>query len=447
MSDTPTRDTMANTPMHYKQVIVVVLCCIINMADGYDVLSLALAAPEITRLWDVSPQMLGLTFSANSVGLVIGAFFVAPVADLLGRRAVILSALTVITVVHWLSGIAPSIWIILVLRLFMGIGLGTLVVSLNVMVSEYSNERWRNLLIALLHTGFSVGMAVSGIVAALMLETLGWRYIFFTGGAINMVVLFASFFLLLESPEYLTQQQPKEALARINRILTKIKKPVLSALPPKPEGGKQTVKVGALLTPALRRQTILIWIASFAYALVGYFLMNWKPQVLVNAGLSPTQASYVGIINGICGTVGHISIGYLSRWFSEVKLTAFYFAMLTVMLIVFGTITPEPVLLLGTSGIITLFTVGAYTGIFLVSIKFYETDLRSTGVGFVVGWGRVGSIIGPMLGGLLVGAGLDRSYVFAVFASISVVPVITMLMAAGGRLAPGRRSAEPVTSH
>ena len=109
--------------------------------------------------------------------------------------------------------------------------------------------------------------------------------------------------------------------------------------------------------------------------------------------------------------------------------------MLVVTLVVFGTIPASPVLLLGTSGMLNLFTVGAYTGLFLVAIKFYSTDMRNAGVGFVVGWGRAGAIIGPMLGGLLIGAESRSETTFAVFASIAVVPVHDHV--------PGRAGCEP----
>jgi MFS family permease len=119
--------------------------------------------------------------------------------------------------------------------------------------------------------------------------------------------------------------------------------------------------------------------------------------------------------------------------------------MVVVMLVVFGTVPASPVVLLGASGVLGLFTVGAYTGLFLVAIKYYSTEMRTTGVGFVVGWGRVGAIIGPMLGGLLIGASFDRSMTFAVFASIAVIPVMSMFLAAGSTLTPAP-SARPVTS-
>lgn len=445
MNDNPVRALIARSPMHLRQYILVVLCCLINMADGYDVLSLALAAPTLTKEWGVAPQMLGIAFSATSVGLVLGAVLVAPIADRVGRRSVVLAALVIITIAHWCLAVSNSIWMVAALRLGMGIGLGTLVVSLNVMVAEFSNDRMRNVLLGVLHTGFSLGMAVSGATAALLLEPFGWRYIFVGGGVLNILVLMFALVFLLESPEYLTTRQPRNALERVNAILEKLKQPHLPALPPMQTGKRQRVTFVALLAPEFRRTTILIWIASLTYAVVGYFLMNWKPQILVNAGLTPTQASYVGIVNGAFGTLGHLSIGLLSRWIEETRLTAIYFAMLVVMLVVFGTVPASPMVLLGASGVLGLFTVGAYTGLFLVAIKYYSTEMRSTGVGFVVGWGRVGAIIGPMLGGLLIGASFDRSMTFAVFASIAVIPVMTMFLAAGSTFT-SEPSARAVTS-
>jgi MFS family permease len=445
MNDNPVRALIASSPMHIRQYILVVLCCFINMADGYDVLSLALAAPTLTKEWGVAPQMLGIAFSSTSVGLVLGAFLVGPIADRLGRRSVVLAALVIITIAHWCLAASNSIWMVAALRFGMGIGLGTLVVSLNVMVAEFSNERMRNVLLGVLHTGFSLGMAVSGATAALLLEPFGWRYIFVGGGVLNILVLMFAIVFLLESPEYLTTRQPRNALARVNAILEKLKRPPLQALPPMQTSKRATITFASLLAPEVRRTTILIWIASLTYAVVGYFLMNWKPQILVNAGLTPTQASYVGIVNGVFGVIGHLSIGLLSRWIEETKLTAIYFAMLVVMLVVFGTAPASPVVLLGASGVLGLFTVGAYTGLFLVAIKYYSFQMRTTGVGFVVGWSRVGAIIGPMLGGLLVGASFDRSMTFAVFASIAVIPVMSMFLAAGTTLTP-ESPARPATS-
>ena len=421
--------------MHIRQIVLVVLCCLINMADGYDVASLGLAAPVLTKDWGVSPQRLGIAFSATSMGLMLGAMFVAPLADRLGRRAVMLAALVDITIVHWASAVSSSIWVIAILRFCMGLGLGTLLVNLNVMVAEFANDRWRNLLLAILHTGFSLGTAASGAVAVFLLEPFGWRSLFIAGGIMNLAVLMIAIICLLESPEYLTTRQPRDALARVNRLLGLLKHAPLQALPPMQNEGRPKISVAALLAPQMRQATVLLWIASFTFAIVGYFLLNWKPQILVNSGMTPTQASYVGIVNGAFGVLGHLSIAFLSKRIEETRLTAIYFAMIVVTLVIFGTVPASPVLLLATAGVLNLFTVGTYTGLFLVAIKFYSTEMRNGGVGFMVGWSRAGAIVGPMLGGLLIGAQFSREMTFAVFAVIAVIPVVAMFQAARQRAA------------
>src|SRR5262245_46274209 len=121
MNENPVRALIASSPMHIRQFILVVLCCLINKADGYDVLSLALAAPQLAKEWGVSPQRLGIAFSATSIGLVLGAMLVAPLADRLGRRTVVLAALVDITIVHWCSSVADSIGVMTFLRLAMGL--------------------------------------------------------------------------------------------------------------------------------------------------------------------------------------------------------------------------------------------------------------------------------------------------------------------------------------
>lgn len=421
---------LARSPMHVRQFLAVALCCLINMADGYDVLSLALAAPQLTREWGVAPAALGIAFSAASLGLVLGALLIAPLADHVGRRPVILAALTIVTLTHCCLAAASSIWEVAVLRLAMGAGLGALSVNLNVLVAEFSNDRWRNVLLAVLHCGLSLGAAVGGATAVMLLEPHGWRSIFVAGAVLNLLVLLIALFVLMESPAYLISRQPRNALARINAILASLQHPPLKFLPRLQAGTRTNIGVAALLASNGRRATVLIGITSFAYAVVGYFLLNWKPHVVVNAGLTPTQASYVGVVAGVFGILGHLSIGLLSRWVEEARLTAIYFTLLAVTLVVFGAIPSNAVLLLGISGVLTLFSVGAYTGLFLVAIKSYSAEMRSAGVGFLVGWSRAGAIIGPMLGGMLIGAELGRGMTFTVFATIAVVPVMTMFLVA-----------------
>lgn len=420
-------ETIANSPMRMRQYVMVALCCIINVIDGYDVVSLSYAAPVLMKEWGTPSAMLGLVFSAASLGLAAGAFLLAPLSDKYGRRPMMLAALIGITISHALSSISFSIYELMALRFVMGLGLGLLVVSLNVMVSEYSSEKHRSVLLAVLHSGFTVGMMIGGLLAALVLEPFGWRAIFTAGTVINILLLTLLFFFMWESPNFLVNRQPANALQRINRILTGLGHAPIDSLPEKPAAVRRGANLAALLAPESRAMNLLFWLASLSYAVIGYFLLNWKPKVLVDAGLTPTEAGFLGASVGVMGVIGHLAMGWLARKGGARGLTALFFALLGVTLIVFGNVKGFAPLVASVA-MLQFFTVGAYTGLFLTAVTLYPPEGRNLGIGFMVGFGRVGAIIGPFLGGLLLGGDIGRSSTFAVFAVISIIPVIAMIM-------------------
>lgn len=416
--------------MSIYQYAVIALCCIANIADGFDVVSLALAAPVLTGEWGIAPEVLGALFSASAVGLTIGAFLVAPMADKIGRRPIMLGAMGTLAVSVMATAFSTTVPHILVLRFITGIGLGTLVVCLNTCIAEFASDKARNLSLAIMHTGFTIGMMIGGGIAALLLETAGWRSIFIAAGIINTVTFILSLFLLAESPHFLMTRRKEGDLARLNKIHARMKMPLMTAFPPAIKESKAKESTfNALLGPGVRKLTILIWITAITYAIVGYFQLNWKPTILANAGLSPSLAAAAVIITGAFGTLGHLSIGLFARRVGESRITAIFFAMAAVSLTIFGVQPPNPIGLLTMAGVVTFFVVGAYTGLFLVAVIIYPPNVKNAGVGFIVGFGRVGAVIGPMIGGFLLGIGLDRMGTYFAFSAIAVIPAITMFWA------------------
>ncbi len=206
---------------------------------------------------------------------------------------------------------------------------------------------------------------------------------------------------------------------------------------PSADGDRTRFALRDLLEPAMRTETLLVWVTAFAYAIVGYFLMSWKPTILANAGLSPSMAAASVTIGSAFGIAGHLSMGLFARRTGEGRLTAVYFLLATISLFAFGTAPGNPIALILLAGVTNFFVVGAYTGLFLVAVEMYPPERQNTGLGFIVGFVRVGAAVGPILGGFLLSAGLSRMDTYFVFTAIAAVPAVTMYLAA--RLTARRR--------
>ncbi|MBT2187315.1 MFS transporter [Sphingobium nicotianae] len=420
------------------QYALVALCCICNLADGFDVSSLSLIAPVLSEDWGIDPAVLGVIFTATSVGLALGAFFIAPLADRFGRRRVMLCAIGSLAVTMMLSGAATNISQLLILRTVTGLALGTLVVCLNTTVAEFATPAARNVSMAVVHVGFSLGMATASAVTILVLDWQGWRGVFVAAGLLNGVTFLISLLLLGESPQFLIKRRGPADLAQYNRLQRRMGLPDVAALP-QPVVHETVARPGfrSMLEPAMRSETLLAWTTALTYSIVGYFLMSWKPTILHNAGLSPKLAAASVMISSAFGIAGHLGMGLFAKRFGERRLTALFFLLAAVCLIIFGIQPPDPVPLLLMAGLTNFFVVGAYTGLFLVAVVMYPPASANTGLGFIVGFVRVGAAVGPMLGGFLLSAGFGRMDTYVVFSAIAIVPALTMFLAA--RLAARRR--------
>ena len=193
------RTVIDDSPVTGVQILVIGLCFFLNMLDGMDVLAIAFAAPMIADNWSVSPQALGIVFSAALVGMAIGAVFISPYADVIGRRNMILISLVVISIGMIATASAETVLQLVILRLISGLGIGAMLASLTSMVAEYAPERHRDLSIVFLHAGYPVGAVITGFIAAYLLPEYGWQPLFVVAGIISLVSIPLIWFLLPES--------------------------------------------------------------------------------------------------------------------------------------------------------------------------------------------------------------------------------------------------------
>ncbi|MCR6645409.1 MAG: MFS transporter [Terricaulis sp.] len=430
-----------DSPLTLWQIAIVSLCVFVNICDGLDTTSIAYAAPSLLRDWNIPAQTFGLVLSAGALGLMIGAIVIAPMADKVGRRAVILASVTTCAICMFGLAMSQNLPQLLVLRLIIGVAVGALVPSLSIMVVEFSNERRGNLFLSLVHIGFAAGAILGAAIGAALVETHGWRSIFFVAGLVTSIAALLCHLFMPESLTFLMTRQPVGALGRVNKLRLRFGESALSELPPRPPAKPRQRGIAlSILTPLFLRATLLLWVASFARYFISYFLTGWKPQVLVLAGFTNQAAIAVGMATSAAAAVGVLLMGLFASVIGAARATAIAFVLCALALLGFAfTEDPIPLVLLAAA---CMFTIeAAFTGIVITTTRFYPAENRSTGVGYTMGVGRLGAIVGPYVGGALIGMNLDRTAYFPVYAAAAIIGAIAVMAAMARSRPPAEKPA------
>ena len=404
-------------PLGPLQFLVFFQCFVLNMLDGMDVQAIAYSAPEISKEWAINPQTLGIVFSAALVGMTIGAMFISPFTDRIGRRKMILLSLIMIGVGMIGSSFAQTIDHLVVLRLLTGLGIGSILASSTSMVAEFAPGRVRNVSITIYHSGYPIGAIVTGLVATWLIPAHGWRPLFMLAGVISLAMLPLVYLYLPESVEFLLTRRPPRTLERINEILRRMGHPVMEELPPQEAKQHSVVGgVGALLQDGRAVSTLLLWLAFFMSFAALYFLFSWVVKLANDSGLPIDDAMYAGIAMNMGAFCGSISLGYYSGSTGLKKIIFLYFIGAVCMIIPYGFVKGSVPTILTMIFVLMLFVQGAFAGLYVVAARLYPTEIRTTGVGWAIGAGRFGAVFGPAAAGFMLGAGLSISWTFAVFA-------------------------------
>jgi len=404
-------------PVGVLQILVFGLCFVLNMLDGMDVQAIAYSAPVISNEWAISPQTLGIVFSAALVGMTIGAMFLSPFTDKIGRRKMILISLIMIGVGMIGSSFAQSVSHLVVLRLLTGLGIGSILASSTSMVAEFAPERSRNLNITIYHSGYPIGAILTGFVATWLIPDYGWRPLFVLAGVISLAMLPLVYLYLPESVDFLLARRPSGTLQRVNSILRRMGHPPMEDLPPQETKQRSVIGgVGALLQDGRLGSTLLLWLAFFMSFAALYFLFSWVVKLANDSGLPIEYAMYAGIAMNMGAFCGSVSLGYFSDKAGLKKTIFLYFMGAVCMIIPYGFLKADVPVILTMIFILMLFVQGAFAGLYVVAARLYPTEIRTTGVGWAIGAGRFGAVFGPAAAGFMLGAGLSISWTFALFA-------------------------------
>lgn len=385
-----------------------------NMLDGMDVMVISYAAPSIVKSWLISPEKLGIVFSAGLLGMTLGAMFLAPKADIIGRKSMILLSAILMGISIFATAYVQSIELLVIIRIISGLGIGAMLASTATLTSEYTPNKTKDFWVSFVIAGYPIGAVLSGLVAAKVIPQSGWQAVFQIAGIATLITIPLIYFLLSESLDFYLKTQPPNALKKANEILLKMRFPILNNLPEQPIE-KTNISVKSLLVGATRLSTIQLWIALFMAFATLYFLTNWIPKLATNAGLSIELAIYAGTVFNMGAFLGIITQGYLSSKFGLKKTIGGFLILTAILMATFGYFSGSDVILL-LFGLIGFGIQGGFVGLYAVSARLYPTEIRTTGVGWAIGAGRLGAIIGPLLGGVFIGMGLSMTTNFMIYA-------------------------------
>lgn len=396
------------------QIMVVLLCTVINMLDGMDVLIISYIAPAMAKDWRVSFEMLGVVFSAGLIGMMLGSIVIAPLADGIGRRPVVIGALAVMTIGAFGTGLVNDLQSFVGFRVLTGLGIGTLLASVAALTSEYAPPGRRSLAIGWFQAGYPIGAVLTGFVSIWAIPQFGWQSTLLGAAVVSAAVLPFAFFILPESLDFLQNRQPVGALVKINALRVRMGLPRLDSLPP-PRSRSAMPKLGHLFAGGLWKSTLTLWLSIFLGYLVLYFVTSWIPRLATEAGLSASNSLWAGSVFNLGGIIGTTSIGWLATQRDIGWLIRSYMLAGAVLLVVFSQSLPLPLVLAVAIGM-GLAVQGGFSGFYSLAAQIYPTDVRSSGIGWAIGIGRGGSVIGPLLGGFLLGQHLPLWTVFLCFA-------------------------------
>jgi AAHS family 4-hydroxybenzoate transporter-like MFS transporter len=391
-----------NAKISPYQILILTLCFLIVLLDGFDTAIIGYIAPALREEWQLLPAQLSPAFGAGLLGLLIGSLIFGPVADAIGRKRVLLVSILIFGGGTLASAYTHSIESLTLLRFITGIGLGGAMPTCITLSSEYSPVRRRMIMVTLSWSGFTAGLALGGILAGQIIPAFGWRGVLMLGGIAPLLLLPLLAWQMPESVRFMTSS-PKHAdkLRKVvERITGKSWAGVTIVDDERPV--KANSPISHLFIEGRAVRTLLLWVAFFCSLFVFYQLTSWLPSILKDVGYDIVQASRIGAMVPLGGTLGAILMALLMDRVGPYRVLALSYLGAALVVGATGYLMGDVYTLAATVFLIGFGVAGAQNGLNLVSATIYPTAARVTGVSWAMASGRFGSIIGSMLGAWMI---------------------------------------------
>jgi MFS transporter, AAHS family, 4-hydroxybenzoate transporter len=420
-------DFIDRQPIGGFHLRLLLACAAVLFLDGFDTQAIGYVAPALAKEWGLSKSALGPVFSAGLFGLMIGALVFGPLADRIGRKTIIVLSTLAFGVGALMTALVSDVNALLVIRFLTGLGLGGAMPNAIAMTAEFNPRRRRATMVMVMFCGFSIGAALGGMLAAWLIPQFGWRAVFVVGGLAPLVMVPILILRLPESVRFLaTKGHAPERVAELLRQIS----PHTAFAPGVPFLVHETHLAGLPVVHLFREGrtpvTLLLWVVFFMSLLDIYFLANWLPTVLNDLGASVSQAVMIGSMLQVGGVVGTFALGSVIDRFSFRALALVYFVAVFAVGAI-GQLGHSAVLVSVAIFATGFCVVGGQIAANALAAGFYPTSVRATGVGWALGMGRVGSIVGPLVGGMLLAGKLSTAAVFLAAAAAALCAALAAL--------------------
>ncbi len=394
-------------------IALVVMTFVVVMADGYDIGAAAFAAPALIREWHVNPASLGQLFSAGLFAGLFGPPLLGWIADHYGRRTAVIGGLLFFGVFTWSSVLAQDLTTLIWLRFIAGIGIAGVLPIATALVAEFAPRRMRATLFILMFSGVTFGGGVPGIVAAKYMGTYGWQILFWVGGLTPIVVAVIAMFVLPESIKFLSLK--RERHGRLVQQLARMQ-PGLTLDPNSDftiggEDNRAKFSYSAIFKGRLAWITPMFWLSNAVNLMIFYFINQWTPTILSTAGYPIADAGLAITAFQFAGTAGGLVIMRPLDKYGFIPVPILFACAIPVVALIGMPGLPEGIIiaLVAAAGFCLL---GLQFGNIASETNVYPTYIRSWGLGSCFGAGRVGSVIGPIVGGYLISWHMPTQYLF-----------------------------------
>ena len=397
------------------QIKLIVWSLFIVLIDGYDIAAIAFAAPSLAKEWALKPGALGPVFSASLIGILFGSALFGWVGDRYGRKAALIGSNLLFGVFTLAAAYSTNLDQMFWLRLLAGLGIGGVIPNVVAINAESAPRKLRATLAIIAVGCVPIGGAIPGFVTATLVPAHGWQILFLIGGIVPIIIAIVAMIGLPESIKYMTLHESHRGKmeALIKTIRPDYQVPANAKFVIEDEKQYPGFNPGYLFRDGLALITPLLWLL-FALNLMGYFfLISWTPTLMTAAKLPPATAALAGASLQVGGTIGAL---VLCWWLQKHRFLAiaimFAIAVPVVGSIGFAGLTSQAAVLVATF-FAGFFVLGIQSGINVVGALIYPTSLRANGSGWELGIGRIGSIVGPIAGGLLIGLPVERLYMWS----------------------------------